>query len=71
MENISSIGSDYTSYIQDMIRNSAQSGVAMAAISAEQDILDTLLEGTFQIDSDVPEGSTFSLHDKNIEVYIF
>ncbi len=65
MENISSLSGytdDIASYIQDAVKANAQAGVAMATISATQDILDTIIEGTFQMDSEVPEGSTFSLH---------
>ena len=65
MENISSLSNytdDLASYIQDGIKANAQSAVAMSAIKASTDILDTLLEGAFQMDSEIPEDSTFSLH---------
>ena len=65
MESISSLSSytdDLSAYIQDGIKANAQASVAMATISATQDILDTLTDGAFQMDSEVPEGSTFSLH---------
>lgn len=63
MENISSVqNSDYASYIQDMIRTNATVGANSAVMDAADDILDTLIEGTFQMDSEVPENSTFSLH---------
>ena len=63
MENISSIaGFDYASYVQDIIKSSASVNANASVLGAEQDILDTLIEGTFQMDSDVPENSTFSLH---------
>lgn len=65
MENISSLSNyadDLSGYIQDSIKANAQSSVAMAAIKASTDILDTLLDGAFQIDSETPEDSTFSLH---------
>ena len=63
MENISSVaGFDYASYIQDIIKSSASVSANSAVLGAQQDILDTLIEGTFQMDSDVPENSTFSLH---------
>ena len=65
MENISSLSNysdDIASYIQDAVKANAQAGVAMATLKASTDILDTLLDGTFQMDSEVPENSTFSLH---------
>ena len=65
MESISSLSGyseDLSNYIQDAVKANAQSSAAIATINATQDILDTLLEGTFQIDSETPENSTFSLH---------
>ena len=65
MENIGALSynnDDYVSYIEEMIKANAKAGVEMSAIKASQDILDTLLEGAFQMDGEVPEHSTFSLH---------
>ena len=63
MENINSIeNNDYASYIQDIIKNNATVGANSAVMKASNDILDTLIEGTFQMDNEVPENSTFSLH---------
>ena len=65
MENIGALSKgsdDYISYIEDMIKSNAKAGVEMSTIKASQDILDTLLEGAFQMDDVVPEDSTFSLH---------
>ena len=65
MENIGSLSQcsdDYVSYIQDMIKSNATKGIEMSAIKASTDVLDTLLDGAFQMDDEVPEHSTFSLH---------
>ena len=63
MENINSVNNfDYASYMQDLIKSGASDSANSAIIGAEQDILDTLLDGTFQMDAEIPEDSTFSLH---------
>jgi len=65
MENIASLqdySKDISAYALDTAKANIQANVAMETIKATQDILDTLLDGTFQMDDNVPEGSTFSLH---------
>ena len=65
MENIASLqdySKDISAYALDTAKANIQANVAMETIKATQDILDTLLDGTFQMDDSVPEGSTFSLH---------
>ena len=65
MENIGALSGnsdEYLSNIQELIKANASAGIAAASVNASKDILDSLLEGAFQIDDVVPEDSTFSLH---------
>ena len=62
MENISSIGSNYISQVQEMLKTNAFTSANAGMVKASNDILDILTDGTFMVDEDVPENSTFSLH---------